>query len=500
MTSTIEHLRERLSAILTPVFARHPVLRGLLTALLTVLGLETISAVFHPFVFYNLDVAVCWPTDGLVLAVLLLCKRRRWPWIIAGYLLHLLHFGITDHFTPLQIAMDCLSNLFEVLLPAFFLPHFTSLGEWLRKPKLILRFCVFALVLAPGLSAASAQIFSSHYLGKPYWTIFTQWSASDSLGIALFTPLLLVLVSRETWELFRSGKRLQNGLLISMTLLCSWLVFNQHAVPIAFLVFPMLVMVVNVIGFSGAVLTVNGLTIIAAAATIHGTGPFMFVQGAYEPYRNLILQIYLIAAIVMSFAVTLVQLERRAFEQQLNLALGQMELLATHDSLTGLGNRRLFERALEAEWSRALRERRSIALLLLDADCFKSYNDLYGHPAGDACLCLIAGALKPIVRREGDLAARYGGEEFIVLLPGSDLENARTIAESIRDQIAGLQLDHSGNRHSVVTVSVGCSAVVPVSHRRPEDLVKAADLALYAAKHQGRNRVEAYALEREAIA
>jgi diguanylate cyclase (GGDEF)-like protein len=500
MTNTVGHLRERASATLEPVLARYPVLQGLLVTALMALGLETISAVVYPFVFYNLDVAVCWPTDGLVLAVLLLCQRRRWPWIIAGYLLHLLHFGITDHFTPLAILVDCVSNVFEVMLPAFFLPHFTSLSEWLRKPKLILRFCVFALILAPGLSAAFAQIFNSRYLGKPYWTIFIQWSASDSLGLALFTPLVLVLVSKETWQLFRSGDRLQNGLLMGVTLLSSWLVFNQHAVPIAFLVFPMLVMVVNVIGFSGAVLTVNGLTIIAAAATIHGTGPFMFVQGAYEPYRNLILQVYLITALVMSFAVTLVQLERRAFEQQLNQALQQMEQLATHDSLTGLGNRRLFERALEAEWNRALRETRSIALLLLDADCFKSYNDLYGHPAGDACLCLIASALKPVVRREGDLAARYGGEEFIVLLPGSDLEDARTIAESIRQHVAELNLDHSGNRHTVVTVSVGCSAIVPVSHRRPEELVKAADLALYAAKHKGRNRVETHALEQEVIA
>ena len=96
-----------------------------------------------------------------------------------------------------------------------------------------------------------------------------------------------------------------------------------------------------------------------------------------------------------------------------------MEELATHDALTGLGNRRLFDLTLESEWRRALRGGKSMGLLLLDADCFKAYNDIYGHLAGDECLRAIASSIRATVKRSGDLAARYGGEEFVVLLPGA---------------------------------------------------------------------------------
>jgi diguanylate cyclase (GGDEF)-like protein len=293
--------------------------------------------------------------------------------------------------------------------------------------------------------------------------------------------------------MFGREKWLRNGSLMGVMLLASWMVFHQTSFPLEFLLFPMLVVVVNVVGFSGAVLCLNGLTIIAAAATIHGTGPFLLLQGSQAPYRMLMLQIFLITAMVMSFAVTLIQLERKAFEEQLNHALKQMQLLATHDSLTGLGNRRLFENSLQAEWNRAMREGRSIALLLLDADCFKSYNDLYGHLAGDHFLCLIASVLQPAVRRAGDLAARYGGEEFVVLLPGSDMEDALRAGEVLRQKVEALNVPHRGNPHKLATVSVGCSAVVPSPHVQPTYLVKEADRALYVAKHAGRNRVEASA-------
>ncbi len=166
-----------------------------------------------------------------------------------------------------------------------------------------------------------------------------------------------------------------------------------------------------------------------------------------------------------------------------------MERLAVTDGLTGLFNRRHFNLTLAQEWARASRNGRSLSLVLLDIDHFKRYNDAYGHQAGDACLIEVAGVLKAHARRSGDCAARYGGEEFALILPELSSAQAGEIAERIRQAVAELALPNSGSDSGIVTVSIGVAARVPGDTMRPEDLLRLADEALYAAKHEGRNRV-----------
>jgi diguanylate cyclase (GGDEF)-like protein len=382
--------------------------------------------------------AICWPIDGLLIGILLLCSRRNWPWIVAGYVLttgtELRLLG--QPFS--QVAADMVCNVFEIVFAAAMLPGFTNLSDWLRRPGLILRFSVVVLIGAPLIPALPWSAYTHAHLGEEVWSTVEHWVTGDALGIALFTPLVLVLASRETYNLLRRGRRLKTLAMFSVLLGMTWFVFHQTEFPIAFLIFPILVVMVNRVGFPGAVLAVNLVTIIAAHGTINGLGPFMFVQGHHEPYRIMTLQIYLTTAMVMSFAITLTARERDDFQEQLKLALQQMEVLATRDGLTGLGNRRLFDQMLEAEWGRARRQGVSIGLLLLDVDFFKSYNDMYGHLAGDHCLCAIANSFGPRLKRAGDLVARYGGEEFVVLLPGATLDDASVIAESIREGVESL--------------------------------------------------------------
>ncbi|WGG53049.1 sensor domain-containing diguanylate cyclase [Rugamonas sp. DEMB1] len=164
--------------------------------------------------------------------------------------------------------------------------------------------------------------------------------------------------------------------------------------------------------------------------------------------------------------------------------------LAMQDGLTGLANRRHFDAALQEEFSRAVRNASPLALIMIDVDCFKQYNDIYGHAAGDACLRAIGKAVAQGRRRPGDLTARYGGEELAVLLPGADVAGAVAVGENIRLAIELLELTHAGCPGGRVTVSVGVEAFVPATRdRRPLDLVEAADKALYQAKAGGRNRV-----------
>ncbi len=167
----------------------------------------------------------------------------------------------------------------------------------------------------------------------------------------------------------------------------------------------------------------------------------------------------------------------------------KLKLLAETDGLTGLANRWAFDEALDREWRRATRADEQIALLMLDADFFKRYNDRYGHPSGDDVLRMIAGCIKAGIRRGGDLGARYGGEEFAVLLPGTDLAGAMLTADRIRREIELSAIPHEDSPMGTVTVSVGIACRPARVGDDMNALVKEADMALYAAKRAGRNQV-----------
>jgi diguanylate cyclase (GGDEF)-like protein len=144
---------------------------------------------------------------------------------------------------------------------------------------------------------------------------------------------------------------------------------------------------------------------------------------------------------------------------------------------------------LGIEWNRMARERLPLSLVILDVDHFKLYNDRYGHLAGDSCLRRVATALAGLLRRPADMVARYGGEEFAAILPGTGLEGAKVVAESMRQAVASLGIEHQDSPvQSVVTVSLGLSAVVPLPGCAPADLLQAADQGLYQAKQEGRDR------------
>ncbi|HEX9671003.1 MAG TPA: diguanylate cyclase, partial [Thermoanaerobaculia bacterium] len=177
--------------------------------------------------------------------------------------------------------------------------------------------------------------------------------------------------------------------------------------------------------------------------------------------------------------------------RRLQEANAGLQLLSALDGLTGIANRRRFEEVLDLEWRRASRAGLPLAIAMVDIDHFKRYNDAQGHQRGDDCLVRVAHALAGSLHRAGDFVARYGGEEFVVVLPGSDEEQAVAYAETLRRGIEALAIPHADSAPAgVVTVSAGVAAAVPEPGAPPAALVEAADRALYAAKRGGRNRVE----------
>ena len=160
------------------------------------------------------------------------------------------------------------------------------------------------------------------------------------------------------------------------------------------------------------------------------------------------------------------------------------------DPLTGVANRRSFDERLDTEWRRCRRNRAPIALIMIDIDRFKQYNDSYGHVSGDRCLVQVSAAMKASVRRAADLFCRYGGEEFVCLLPETNLESALARAQEFVRSVERLRIAHANSANAeVVTVSCGAAALVPDSDFEAQELVRQADRQLYAAKLAGRNRV-----------
>lgn len=167
-----------------------------------------------------------------------------------------------------------------------------------------------------------------------------------------------------------------------------------------------------------------------------------------------------------------------------------LEYLVRLDSLTGISNRRLFEEELGREWARAKRDNEPLSLITADIDHFKEYNDHYGHPAGDLCLVDVAQAMYHALSRPGDVAARIGGEEFAFLLPHTDLNGAVSVAEQLRECVLALNLPHEASPVGTqVTLSFGVSSSELASVSSPAELIRTSDVALYEAKHRGRNQI-----------
>jgi diguanylate cyclase (GGDEF)-like protein len=235
--------------------------------------------------------------------------------------------------------------------------------------------------------------------------------------------------------------------------------------------------------FGGEQLVVRPIRALVRTAARFGRGD-LHVRASQEPW---VAEFAPLAAALDDMAAKLAERE-----EELQIANQHLEELASLDGLTGLANRRGFDRQIEREWRLAMDRCQPIGLMMVDIDHFKLFNDRYGHVAGDTCLRAVGETLSLVTLEEAVLVARYGGEEFALLLPGLDLDRATAIAEEARKAVEDLLINHSESPCGHVTVSIGVESVVPDQFQIAADLIEAADDALYAAKRRGRNAVIAH--------
>lgn len=203
----------------------------------------------------------------------------------------------------------------------------------------------------------------------------------------------------------------------------------------------------------------------------------------------------IVALAVYGVRATVLQTRYMQAQHELQAARDKMEAISLTDSLTGIANRRSFDRTLEVEWRRAVRRKTPLSLLMIDVDYFKNLNDRYGHPYGDDCLIQIAHALQAALPRTADLLARYGGEEFGIILSATDARGADTVASRLREFVRALHLKNETPIGKFVTISIGVATFEFPHEGTSAALIRAADNALYLAKHEGRDRIEVYSNE-----
>jgi len=436
-------------------------------------------------------VATIWLSNGMIFGLLITQPKRRW---LAYFIAGLTADTVADvlYGDPFRLAFGVsLANSIEVVTSAILLTLWFGSPLDLSKRKSLIGFLGISVLGATALTSALGAWWTVLLVpGPAWWEMFRTWYLGDMLGMAVLAPMVIMVQRPAFFSMFERRRLPHTLLVLSAPVVVTALVFTHSQDPLTFLLFPALLLVAFRLGLPGTVVTILVVTLMAIGFTVKGHGPLMLIPGEHMLLRRIIIaQIFAAVAIFTMFPVAALLEEKDKLKNSLAASEARFRNLALADELTGLPNRRAFNLQFESLWTDAIAGGKPLALVILDADQFKQYNDVVGHVGGDACLRSIAQVLAGIVEAGNGIAARIGGEEFAVILPETALLRALEIAEEIRVSVVDLGLDHPFSPCGVQTVSLGVAARVPVAGQASIDLMRLADQALYTAKRSGRNQV-----------
>ncbi len=446
------------------------------------------------FTRISTEVAVLWPTNGIILGIcLLMSKRLAWQTMLAAFVGNLATALLVRNGwwgSGLAVA-NWLEMAFAWLMLQTIVSRYPNLGH----PQVLWRFSFFGVLLAPIASGCiAASLITWEFHKTEFWEVFANWWASHALGMALFAPLVVTFRPAE-WKAYFTRDKLASMLLPWVGLVgLSLVVFLQDQYPLLFMIFPPLIWLVFRWGFAGASMGVLTVAIVCFPLTYLGMGPAMLIPNVSINQRFFMMQVFMGIALLSTLPVGMVLDHRNRLLDRLRRREAELEHLAMHDPLTKVLNRRGLKEALNKELAAAQAACLPVSLVVLDVDFFKSYNDSYGHPEGDECLSWLAGEMWATAAAVRGHAGRQGGEEFAVVLPGLTCAQAGDWAEVLRQRVENQGREHRGAPLQRLTISLGVACLIP---EREEDLGssaarlnKTADRALYQAKEAGRNRVQ----------
>ena len=422
--------------------------------------------------------ASLWPAAGLTLAVLLIVPTDRWGWVLGAVMLAELAGDLAWGYPVAASIGWALSNTLEPLVGAFLLRRVVGIRE-LPPAKRFLLFLVFAVGVGPLVGATVGGAASATVSGYAFGQVWLQYFVGDALGVLIVAPLLLAARRERSARSFR-----ELGMLVVASVLSTLAVFSDFGgtwmVTMPYLLIPFFAWAALRFGNVGTAWMALGVTMLANAFTMAGTGPFAV---AAETPGNAVLLLPVFLAITVSTAHLLATVvsdlsDRRQMESMLRHQ-------ATHDVLTGLPNRSRLSAELEVAWAEDTRRGVALGMLVCDLDGFKAVNDRVGHQGGDELLIQVARRLSEGVRPD-DLVARISGDEFVVLVRDVDEAGLTAVAQRVAESVAEPVL-LEGRR--VVRPSVSVGAALRESAETPDALFQTADAALYEAKRRGRGRV-----------
>lgn len=461
------------------------------------------------FTVADVGISVLWPANAVLLTAFLIFPRRQWPWlalmIMAAELLA--GYGL---FALSASAAFGLINIFEAALAALLIRHGTTEQFDFDRIASATRFLLLGPVLASclaGLMGAGVYVWQGQE-GSSFWSLWRLWWFGDALGLLLMTPLFVALwrFMGRSMPAFEPWRLLELAALWALLVLVAPLAFEPWGGDVReFNLTPIVLLPLGIwaaIRF-GLLVTVATQVLIAGLAINYLVNE-VYPLGSSSPQHAVwLIQEFLAILAIVSIGLSVLlaeirqqnlELEQRIVERtsslarandELNAANERLQTLVSTDFLTGIANRRSFDENGVRILQQMKREGAPVSAIMFDLDHFKKVNDVLGHDAGDLVL---RGIIDPVtaVLRPLDLFCRYGGEEFLVLLPGADLQEAAAIAERIRQTIEDLEVQY--RQESIrVTVSLGVAQWDGTAYL--DDLVHAADKALYEAKHSGRNCV-----------
>jgi diguanylate cyclase (GGDEF)-like protein len=437
--------------------------------------------------------AQLWLGPGLLAGLFLVSSRRCWLGYAVIYPLASGAVYLLSGYSPGSTSIRTAIATMEAVAIGLLLHGYRDWVEGRADDTTSwLRFVGVALLLVPAAAALVGGALLHLERGLGYSEGFRIWYTAHATSMCVMVPVILRLRGRQLRRL--ADKKLLGVAVAMLTLfgLAAFVVFTQSAALPLFLLMPFLVAILFFVGFPGLVAAL-GLLALLATATLHtGMGPFLtMAPGRAWWSAGSLAQVFIMLVFGTMGLIAALLEERRVHEAELEAANAELRLLVATDPLTGVANRRRFDDELATRWRQARSSGSALALLVVDVDYFKLFNDIYGHSAGDACLRRIASLLQRETRRSDSICARYGGEEFVILLPETTADEAMVVGSRLCTAIRNAALTHAGSAFGVVTVSIGASAVMPIGDEDGR-LFRQSDEALYHAKLLGRSRAECF--------